>query len=672
MIGSNVIRSLLTIALAYYGLIANSPAQTAHSLPTNSISVSKTPTAVAQAVVLPQSIPDPLEPLNRATWAFNRGLMTGVIKPTARGYRFIVVKPVRTGIGNFGRNVTYPGRLVNNLLQGKWTGAKDETDRFFCNTFAGGAGFWDVATKWKIPKSDADFGQTFGQWGWKPGCYLMLPIFGPSNERDTVGFAADTAANPLTYFTPFPFNPENPLTYVSPYTYYSAATTYNNLSDTVDSSVRFTQTQKDPYSILQYAWTFARENQIADFQVKGEQDEASLETLQSVFFSFKDPEFPNRAQTRSVSIPATGRKLKFTFWLQPAKAPVVYIVPGLGSHRLADAALALAELVYSQGFSAVCVSSPYNYEFMEQASTVAMPAYTPVDAHDLHVALTSIDRRLTALYPNRVGAKALMGYSMGAFQALFIAATESTNETPLIKFDRYVAINTPVRFLYCISRLDEFYRAPLAWPADERTANIENTFLKVAALSKSSLTPQASLPFEGVESRFLIGLTFRFTLRDMIFSSQQRYDQGILKHPINKLRRVPGYREILEYSYKDYFEKFATPYFRSRGIDLAAPEALEKAGDLRAYGATLRANGNVRLIAARNDILLADEDMEWLEATFEPQRMTIFEKGGHLGNLNHPAVQKAILGALEGLRPPPVTGVTRDRSAGRPAPVAPR
>jgi hypothetical protein len=62
----------------------------------------------------------------------------------------------------------------------------------------------------------------------------------------------------------------------------------------------------------------------------------------------------------------------------------------------------------------------------------------------------------------------------------------------------------------------------------------------------------------------------------MIFSSQQRHDQGILKHPLHKLRRAPAYREILEYSYKDYFEKFATPYFRSRGIDLTAPEALEK------------------------------------------------------------------------------------------------
>jgi pimeloyl-ACP methyl ester carboxylesterase len=264
-----------------------------------------------------------------------------------------------------------------------------------------------------------------------------------------------------------------------------------------------------------------------------------------------------------VLIPATKRKLEFTYWLQPKKAPIVYIVPGLGSHRLADSALALAELVHEQGFSAVCISSPYNYEFMERASSVAMPAYTPVDAHDLHVALSSIDRRLETLHPDRLGARALMGYSMGAFHSLFIAAA-ATNQAPLIRFDRYVAINTPVRLLHGISKLDEFYQAPLVWPAAERTANIQNTFLKMAALSKSSLTPQASLPFEAVESRFLIGLTFRFALRDLIFSSQQRYDQGILKHPLHKLRRAPAIGKFLSIPTKITSRSLPLPIFGPR------------------------------------------------------------------------------------------------------------
>ncbi|MDB6065125.1 MAG: VacJ family lipoprotein [Pedosphaera sp.] len=591
-----------------------------------------------ETFVLPASVPDPIEPVNRFVWGFNKDLMIGVIKPTSKGYRFIVRKPVRTAINNFGRNMTYPDRLINNLLEGKWAGARHETDRFFCNTVIGAAGFFDVATKWKIPKADADFGQTFGQWGWKPKVFLMLPVFGPSNDRDATGLLGDSLANPITYF--------------SPYSYATIGIDYNMLTDSVDEFVRFSRAEMDPYSELEYAWTFVRENKVADFRVKGEQDESSLDTLQLVFFTYQNPEFPDRGKTGSALIPATGRKLKYSFWLQKGRAPVVYIIPGLGSHRLAEPALALAELVYQKGFSVVCVSSAYNSEFMESASTADMPAYTPIDAHDTHVALTEIDHQLQAAYPDRLGARALMGYSMGAFHSLFIAATSGSASTDsLVKFDRIVSINTPVRLLYGISKLDEFYQAPLEWPATERTADIENTFLKVAALSSTSLRPQTSLPFSAVESKFLIGLTFRFILRDIIFTSQLRNNQGVLQNPIKKSRREPVYQEILHYSFKDYFQKFAIPYYKSHGIDLTDPGTLARAADLRTYATGLQANPNIRLLLNRNDFLLADEDYEWLRSTFAPEQMTVFEKGGHLGNLSHPTVQKAILNALEGLRP---------------------
>lgn len=634
-------------------LMDHARAQTSSTVSNASIRESTTLSAGAETVTLPQSVPDPIEPFNRLMWSFNRGLMTGLVKPTARVYRFFVIKPVRTAIGHFGKNITYPGRLINNLLQGKWGGASDETRRFFANTVVGMGGVMDVATRWKIPASDADFGQTFGQWGWNPGCYLMLPILGPSNERDLVGLAVDSAANPLTYLSFYPFNPHNPLTYMSPYTYLTHGVLYNGLSDTVDDTVRFIDSEKDAYANIQYAWTFARENRVADFKVKGEQDPASLETLQSVFFTFKDREFPNRGKTRSALIPATGKKLKVTFWLQPQKSAMVYIVPGLGSHRLAEASLALAELVYKQGYSVACLSSPYNHEFMEHASTAAMPAYTPVDARDLHGALTEIDHLLEALHPGLIGSRVLMGYSMGAFQSLFVAGTESTNQPPLLAFDRYIAINPPVRLLHGVSKLDEFYEAPLAWPAGERTAHIENAFLKVAALSKSSLAPQTTLPFDAVESKFLIGLAFRLILRDILLSSQQRDNQGILGQPITPFRRASLHKEILKFSYKDYFEKFAAPYYSKRGIDLTSAEVMRKANDLRTYGAALQGNQRIRLILNRNDFLLADEDLKWLEKTFKPEQLAVFDQGGHLGSLAHPAVQKAIAAALEGLESRP-------------------
>jgi len=80
------------------------------------------------------------------------------------------------------------------------------------------------------------------------------------------------------------------------------------------------------------------------------------------------------------------------------------------------------------------------------------------------------------------------------------------------------------------------------------------------------------------------------------------------------------------------------------------PQALAKAGDLRTYAAGLQANHNIRLIVNQNDFLLATEDLEWLRAAFAPEQLIVFQKGGHLGNLSHPAVQAAILENLQGLR----------------------
>jgi ABC-type transporter lipoprotein component MlaA len=320
------------------------------------------------SVVLPSGFNDPTEPLNRAMWGFNKGFMTSVARPFSRGYRCVVVKPVRMGIGNMGKNMTYPDRLVNNMLQGNWAGMGEETERCLCNTVIGLGGFFDVATHWSIPKHDAIFGQTFQTWGWKPAFYLMLPIFGPSDDRDGVGLAGDAAANPMFYFYPYEF--------ISP------GITANNFSDTVEASVCFSKSQADSYSILEYAWSFAHENRKADMRVIGNQDEATLETLQAIFCTYKDPEFPAKGRTRSVLIPATGKKLDFTFWLQPDLAPVVYLVPGLGAHRLAGNELALAELLYAYGFSAVCISSWFHPEFMERASTTDLPSYPPIGVHD--------------------------------------------------------------------------------------------------------------------------------------------------------------------------------------------------------------------------------------------------------------------------------------------------
>lgn len=134
---------------------------------------------------------DPFERVNRAVFSFNETADQYVIKPIAEGYQFILPEFVRTGVTNFFSNINDVLIAANNLLQGKPGNAASDIGRFFVNSTIGVLGLFDVATDMGLDKNREDFGQTLGVWGIGDGPYVVLPFFGPSNVRDTVGFVVD-------------------------------------------------------------------------------------------------------------------------------------------------------------------------------------------------------------------------------------------------------------------------------------------------------------------------------------------------------------------------------------------------------------------------------------------------------------------------------------------------
>ena len=146
------------------------------------------------------TIPDPIEPVNRAFFIFNDKLYFWVLKPVASGYKTVAPEVVRVSVRNFFSHLTTPVRLVNCLLQADVKCAGTETARFFLNTAIGFAGFFDSAkTGFNLEKQDRDFGQTLGRWGMGPVFYIDLPILGPSSLRDGLGYAVDLSFDPRTY-----------------------------------------------------------------------------------------------------------------------------------------------------------------------------------------------------------------------------------------------------------------------------------------------------------------------------------------------------------------------------------------------------------------------------------------------------------------------------------------
>ncbi len=576
---------------------------------------------------------DPLEPTNRIVWALNDFFLFDVIAPLSDLWRILAPQPVRTCLVNAARNITYPGRLVSNLLQGEWADANEETRRFLVNTTAGVLGLFDVAGGGDKDPGEEDIGRTLVKAGWEDSTYLVLPLFGPRTTRDTLGLVGDIALDPMTYAR-----------------FYGTIKAFIVGSEQIEAAKRFVRTYYDPYPLTRLAWTEGRRPLTGKDQALA-QDPFAEEIMRSLYFRLEDPWFPAMARTHRVRSPATGRKLAYELWLQPGAAPIAYIVPGLGAHRRSKAAIAAAEMVFQRGFSAVVVSSAMNFDFLETASSVWVPGFAPVDARDVHVALDVIQHDLERRYPGRVKARVLMGLSLGAFHSMYIAAAETDPDDTLIDFDRYLILSPHVDLRFAARQLDSFYNAPLLVAKEERAEWIRETLAKAgrASLHDASLTP---LPifFTRVEAEFLVGLSFRWALHDVIWQTQKRHNMGVLRTPLNAWWRNPASREILEYSYWEYFYAFMLPYYLQRDSETRTAEQLLSAVDLRSLPAQDWPVGKIRIFANENDFFHNTEHLEWLIHTFLRSNVTIEPAGGHLGVLFDPATRMKIMDSVEDLR----------------------
>ena len=142
---------------------------------------------------------DPLEPTNRVFYRVNDFADRNAVRPVARFYQNQTPETVRTGLHNTLTNLGNPAQFANDVLQGHPHKAGNTLMRLVINSTVGVGGVFDVATGWGFPDHDNDFGLTLATWGVGEGPFLFLPLIGPSNPRDGVGYGANSALDPLTW-----------------------------------------------------------------------------------------------------------------------------------------------------------------------------------------------------------------------------------------------------------------------------------------------------------------------------------------------------------------------------------------------------------------------------------------------------------------------------------------
>ena len=206
---------------------------------------------------------DCFEKVNRGIFAFNQALDGAIFEPLAKGYRKLPV-PIRQGTGNVLSNLSTLITIPNNLLQGEIKKAGENTLRFAVNTTLGILGIFDPASGLGFADLEKeDYGQTLAKWGVGEGCYLVLPVLGPTTARDAIGMFSGTMGGGDPWYN---VTVTNDTQYFTDFDYYSsrAATGIDFRAKNIESFENLEQNSMDFYASVKSLYLQDRKQKISN------------------------------------------------------------------------------------------------------------------------------------------------------------------------------------------------------------------------------------------------------------------------------------------------------------------------------------------------------------------------------------------------------------------------
>ncbi|MBS1969385.1 MAG: hypothetical protein JSU04_03720 [Bdellovibrionales bacterium] len=336
--------------------------------------------------------------------------------------------------------------------------------------------------------------------------------------------------------------------------------------------------------------------------------------------------------------------LKFTYRVQKdATAPLVFIVPGTGGVAESAGALFLAEQLYDLGYQTVTVDDGFSWRFALSASKTGLPGFTPADSQDLYKALRAVNSKLQTEKKIQPRSYSLVGYSLGALQAVFMHRLDQTEKA--FNFERVLMIDPPMDLMQAVNSLDNLYNIGNTL-SDNRKLFVFNRVIDVggkylsahADFTDPNLLQQAfgELGFDSKDLAYLIGGSFRDSLRDVIFASQQIHDLKILKMPVTRYHRNARYDEARQFSFKQYMSQFLYPQVKKQKGSGYSIDKMNKESSFYQFGEYVQTHKNLFIVHTADDFILKSGDIDWIRSKFG-DRAVIFPFGGHCGAMNFPA-----------------------------------
>ena len=643
---------------------------------------------------------DSWEPFNRTMFAVFDWCMEYAIDPFCYVYSSIVPKPLIKGIDNFSENLEYPVRFVSDLGCAEWDAAWDDTRRFFVNTTLGFGGLFDPAEDWFcIFDSNASLSDAFACWGIPAGPPLALPFLPRASVRAHVGYILDYAFDAKTWFDFFVPSGIPLLGYSWTLTPNKAPVwrgSWESLAyhaDDAYSTYMPLAAAANDFNLRQYVW-HCREEKSGDVRppvraptskpegLKGrwrtipgyDPRSPALDSMRSLVFtplndddfwwerrSIFNSDFSKSIDERGIELGPGLPKAEYSFIAAPKgnEGPLVceklvFILPGIGTGRTGNDAVAMAELVHQAGYAVVILDSIFHWEYVRSANRGVLPGYLTEDRKRLAEFMSRILEDLRS--DGRIASPeiSLVGWSMGGLSVVHLANLAERGELP---FDarRFISINPPVSIERALEPFDPVLARARSWsPEDayQMFVRVAPSFYGWAEQDHPRYDPE-NRPTDAIgdpwdyapnltdeQAQYLMAMTINRVCPTLIEQHHREHPFPWIKSELTWFSRRDFRREIGSVLIREYMSRYLPASYEG-----VPPEEMIATADIRRLDSTLRGNERLRMIHTRTDPLQAPEDRDYLDEALG-DRMTWFDEGAHCGYFYTPPFRDELLTRL--------------------------
>jgi len=336
------------------------------------------------------------------------------------------------------------------------------------------------------------------------------------------------------------------------------------------------------------------------------------------------------------------KRLTYRLARQPGAAPLIFIISGTGASYAAGKTESLKRLFYGAGYHVVQLSSPTSFDFIAAASRFATPGYSPEDAQDLYRVMQAVRAQQHDLPVTEFH---LTGYSLGALNAAFVSQLDETRQS--FNFKRVLLLNPPINLYTSISNLNKLVQTRVEG-IDSSTTFYELILEKLTRYYRQQgvIDLDAAMLFDFQQSplrlsdeqmAMLIGSVFRFSSADIAFTSDLINRRGLIVPPGYSIDEgtslEPFFRRALLCDFDCYLTEQLIPMWRARQDGGGLPQMNQQVS-LYALEDYLRGNPKIAVMHNADDLILGPGDLGFLRRTFG-ERMTLYPRGGHCGNLDY-------------------------------------